>query len=58
MLIIIKKEWKQTIVKNSEEDKEFVNKLRIRISDINMTNILDSNILFLKYGGIRSITGI
>ena len=36
---------KQTIIKNSEEEKEFINKLRNRISCINTTNILNSNIL-------------
>ena len=36
---------KKTIVKNNEEEEEFVNEFRIKISDINMTNILDNNIL-------------
>ena len=47
--IIIKEEFiqerKQTIVKNSEEEKEFINKLRIKISSIDITNVLNSNIL-------------
>ena len=46
--IIIKKEViqdkKQTIIKNSEEEKEFINELRNRISCINTTNILNSDI--------------
>ena len=47
--IIIKEEFiqekKQTIVKNSEEEKEFINELRIKISSIDITNVLNSNIL-------------
>jgi len=47
--IIIKEEViqdkKQTIIKNSEEEKEFINKIRNRISCISTTNILNSNIL-------------
>lgn len=43
--IVIKKEFiqekKVTIVKNSEEEKEFINKLRNRIICIDMTNILN-----------------
>jgi len=49
VLIIIKEEFiqerKQTIVKNSEEEKEFINELRIKISSIDITNILNSNTL-------------
>jgi len=36
---------KQAIVKNSEEEKEFINKLRNRISCIDMMDIHNSNIL-------------
>jgi len=36
---------KQTIVKNSEEEKELINKLRNRISYINIINILNCKIL-------------
>ena len=36
---------KQAIVKNSEEEKEFINKLRNRISCIDIMNIHNSNIL-------------
>jgi len=36
---------KQAIVKNSGEEKEFINKLRNRISCIDMMNIHNSNIL-------------
>ena len=47
--IIIKEEFiqerKQTIVKNSEEEKEFINELRIKISSIDITNVLNNNIL-------------
>ena len=35
----IVQERKQTIVKNNEEEKNFVNELMIKISDINITNI-------------------
>ena len=35
----IVQERKQTIVKDNEEEKEFINELMIKISDINMTNI-------------------
>ena len=49
VLIIIKKEfiqeWKQTIIKNSEEEKEIVKELRNKISDIDMTNIFNSDTL-------------
>ena len=47
--IIIEEEYvqerKQTIIKNSKEEKEFINKLKVNISNMNTTNILDSNIL-------------
>ena len=47
--IIIKEEFvqerKQTIVKNSEEKKEFVKELKVKISNMDITNILNSNIL-------------
>ena len=47
--IIIEEEFvqerKQTIIKNSEEEKEFINKLKVNISNMNTTNILDSNTL-------------
>jgi len=36
---------KQAIVKNSEKEKEFINKLRNRISCIDMMDIHNSNIL-------------
>ena len=36
---------RQTIVKNSEEEKKFVKKLRNKISNIDMTNILNSDTL-------------
>jgi len=36
---------KQTIIKNSKEEKEFINKLRNKISNIDTTNILNSDIL-------------
>jgi len=36
---------KQNIVKNSEEEKEFVNELRNRISYIDTTNIYDCKML-------------
>jgi len=43
--IVIKKEFiqekKLTIIKNSKEEKEFINKLRNRISCIDTTNILN-----------------
>ena len=49
VLIIIEEELiqerKQTIIKNSKEEKEFVNELKIKISEMDMTNILDSNTL-------------
>jgi len=41
---IFKKE-KQTIVKNSKKKKKFVNELKNKISDINISNILNSDIL-------------
>ena len=47
--IIIEEEFvqerKQTIIKNSEEEKEFINKLKVNISNMNTTDILDSNTL-------------
>jgi len=47
--IIIEEEFvqerKQTIIKNSEEEKEFINGLKVNISNMNTTNILDSNTL-------------
>jgi len=47
--IIIKKETiqdrKQTIVKNSKEEKEFISELRNKISCIDITNIHDYEIL-------------
>jgi len=47
--IIIGKETiqdkKQTIVKNSEKEKEFINKLRDRISHINMMSIHNHKLL-------------
>jgi len=47
--IIIEEEYvqerKQTIIKNSEEEKEFINKLKVNMSNMNTTNILDSNTL-------------
>jgi len=47
--IIIEEEFvqerKQTIIKNSEEEKEFINKLKVNISNMNTTNVLDSNTL-------------
>jgi len=49
LVFIIKKETiqdrKQAIVKNSEKEKEFINKSRNRISCINMTNIHDCKML-------------
>jgi len=36
---------KQTIVKNSKKEKEFINELRNRISYIDTTNILNCKIL-------------
>jgi len=36
---------KQTIVKNSKEEKEFINDLRNRISCVNATNILNCKML-------------
>ena len=49
VFIIIKEGFIQeriwTIIKNSEEKKEFVNELKVKISDIDITNIFDSNIL-------------
>jgi len=51
--IFIKKEFiqekKLTIVKNSKEEKEFINKLRNRISCIDTTNILN-------YGKLEEVT--
>ena len=41
---IFKKE-KQIIVKNSKKKKKFVNELKNKISDINISNILNSDIL-------------
>ena len=47
--IIIEEEFvqerKQTIIKSSEEEKEFINKLKVNISNMNTTDILDSNTL-------------
>ena len=47
--IIIRKEYiqdkKQTIIKNSKEEKEFINELRNRVENIDTTNILDCKIL-------------
>lgn len=39
------KEKEQTIVKNSEEEKKFVKELRNKISNIDMTNILNNDTL-------------
>ena len=47
--IIIKEEFvqkiKQIIIQNSEEEKEFINELKIKISNIDTTNILNNNTL-------------
>lgn len=49
MFIIIKEELiqerKQTTIKNSEGKKEFINKLKVKISKMDTTNILDTIIL-------------
>ena len=47
--IIIEEEFvqekKQTIVKNSKEEKEFIKELKVQICNIDINNILDSNLL-------------
>ena len=57
--IIIEEEFvqerKKTIIKNSEEEKEFINKLKVNISNMNITDILDSNTLEYLTQGFFSI---
>ena len=59
--IIIEEEFvqerKKTIIKDSEEEKEFINKLKVNISNMNTTNILDSNILEYLTQAFFSIAG-
>ena len=47
--IIIEEEFvqerKQTIVKNSKEENEFIKELKVQIGDIDTTNILNSDLL-------------
>ena len=49
ILIIIEEEYiqekKQTIVKNSEEEKNFINELRNKLSSIDISYIFNNDIL-------------